>query len=83
MKPKLAVHLCSFSALDELPKRLYGDDDAVFDAIKRAGRFSVFEVNYNARLASTVARLFKGGRLRSVLTDRTTYPWVMIEAGGD
>jgi len=69
-----AVHVCSFSALDDLPKKLHGNDAAVLDALRRAGRFSAFEVT--PELGRTLDRLRAIGRI--VYGKGGAYPWATV-----
>ncbi len=68
-------HVCSFSALDDLPAKLHRDSDAVEAAVKAAGRVSIFEVN--ARLATTLDSLERLGRLKRKAGGQ--HPWVLYE----
>lgn len=75
---KRAVHFCSFSALDDLPKKLHRDEVAVCRALVAAGRFSIFEVcdPKAPRLSSAVSDLIDRGR---ITTTRATFPWTNVE----
>lgn len=69
------IHVCVFTSLDELPRKLHGDADAVCAALKKAGRFSAFDIN-TQQLATTITRLFKSGRIKDV---GGAYPWTNVE----
>lgn len=61
----------TFSSLDELPKKLYGDDLAVLRALSKSERFGCFEMT--AGLHDTIKRLEQRGFLR--IDNDTPYPW--------
>jgi len=65
-----AVHIDRFSSLDDLPKKLYGDEMAVLRALAKPQRFSAFEMT--GTLFSTIKRLEAEGLLK---IERDTYPW--------
>lgn len=71
-----AVHLCSFSTLDDLPKKSYGDRQAVLRAICAAGRFSAFEATSAMKLAKTLDFL---GQNKLYRTTGGAYPWVEVK----
>lgn len=68
------VHICEFSALDELPKKYHSDPERVLDTLRRAGRFSDFEVT--PAPGRTIEKLKAAGRLE--LDATTPYPWVRV-----
>jgi len=71
------AHVCSFSALGDLPRKAYGNPQAVLAAMVRAGRFSTFEVSDNQRLARTVTALYHDlGWLK--LNNDLGYPWTKV-----
>ena len=61
------VHLCRFSALDDLPRRLRSDELEVLRVLAHTGHFSGFEVD--GRLAVALAWIERNG-------------WAKIEDGG-
>jgi hypothetical protein len=65
------MFLDRFSSLDDLPKRLYGNDMAVLKALSKAERFSCFEMT--GGLFDTIKRLEQRGLLR--IEKDTPYPW--------
>ena len=71
-----AVHVCSFSTLDDLPKKSYGDRQAVLRAICEVGRFSVFEATSTLKLAKTLDFL---GQNKLYKTTGGEYPWVEVK----
>lgn len=71
-----SVHLCSFTSLDDLPKRLYKDPVAVLKALAQVKRFSVFEATSSMVLAKTLDRLLREGLYKDA---GGTYPWIEIE----
>ena len=75
------LHICSFSALKDLPKKHHGSDRHILAAINNAGRFSCFEVTETQKLARTVTRLVREGKIE---TTDLGYPWTgakLTEAG--
>jgi hypothetical protein len=71
-----AVRVCSFTSLDDLPKKSYGDRQAVLRAITTAGRFSVFEATSTLKLATTLEFL---GQNKLYKTTGGEYPWVEVK----
>lgn len=65
------VFIDQFSSLDDLPKKLYGDDMAVLKALSVSQRFSCFEMT--GKLFNTIKRLEQNGFLR--IDNTTPYPW--------
>jgi hypothetical protein len=74
--PAELVHVCSFSALDDLPARSRTDARAVLAMLTRARRFSVFEATEHASLALTLDLLFRGGFVKR---SGGEYPWTNVE----
>lgn len=73
-KTRNSIHICTFTSLDDLPKKKHGDPEAVYDALKKAGRFSCFEMN--GTLAGTIDGLVRDGL---IVVDRTVpYPWIKV-----
>jgi hypothetical protein len=66
-----AVHIDRFSSLDDLPKKMYGDDMAVLRALAGPQRFSCFEMT--GALFTTIKRLETRGLLK--IDNSTPYPW--------
>lgn len=75
-----AWHIDYFSSLDDLPRKKYGDEMAVLQALAGPQRFSCFEMT--GALYRTIERLEAKGLLK---IDKTTpYPWTdtpLTEAG--
>lgn len=71
------IHIDCFTSLDDLPKRDHGKSDRVLAVLKKAGRFSVFDIDTDT-LASTMESLTKSGRIRTD-PDAYGYPWVKVE----
>ena len=65
------VFIDCFTSLDDLPKKLYGDDMAVLKALSKSERFSCFEMT--GKLHGTIKRLERRGLLKIDTT--TPYPW--------
>ncbi len=72
----IPVHICSFTTLDDIPKKKRGDDIEVGRVLARAGRFSCFDLDESTRLASAVMRL---GRIGWFEFDPNAegYPWTL------
>jgi len=73
-------HIDRFSSLDDLPKKKYGDEMAVLQALSSSQHFSAFEMT--GALFSTIKRLESLGLL--VIENETPYPWTntpLTEAG--
>jgi hypothetical protein len=74
------VYTDRFSSLDDLPKKMYGDDMAVLRALAGPQRFSCFEMT--GGLFATIRRLEAQGLL--TVDSTTPYPWTntpLTEAG--
>ena len=69
-----AVHVCSFTSLDAVPKKKHGDKEAVYAALRRAGRYSCFEMN--GTLWGSIEQLVSEGRI--TLDGTTPYPWTNV-----
>ena len=75
-----ALYVDCFSALDDLPKKNYGDEMAVLSALAGPQRFSSFEMTQ--KLFNTIKRLEEMGFL--TIEKDTPYPWTntpLTEAG--
>lgn len=69
------MHICSFSSLDELPKKDCGDPVKVLRVLAKAGRFSTFEIN--GKLCHTMTWLLNdSGWVKDIGGD---YPWTNVE----
>lgn len=64
------VFIDCFTSLDDLPKKLHGDEDSVFQALIYARRVSTFEMTQP--LWNTMKRLESKGRIR---IEKSGYPW--------
>lgn len=73
---RYGVHICSFSALDDIPKRKHRDRRVVLAALKKAGRFSGFEVTETQALARSVTALQDEGL---IVTTPLQFPWSKVE----
>ena len=70
-------HVCRFSSLDDLPKKMRGNPQAVAEAALRAGRFSVFEME--GKLAGIMTALFHSlAWLERDPTKPDRYPWTYV-----
>lgn len=72
------VHVCQFSALNDIPARKRGDLRTVLSVLDKAKRFSCFEVTEHAALAGSVDALIKRG-LITTDNERHGYPWTAVE----
>ena len=75
MKPAFHVHICHFSALDDLPKREHGNPVAVLRLLDKVGRFSAFEMN--GKLAHSVTHIIRKGWVKTDVSGG--YPWTEVE----
>ena len=77
MSRHCAVHLCSFTSLDDLKPKQRRDPEVVLAVLRETGRFSAFDM-YDMKLVRSVETLKDQGRIR---TDPTKYgfPWVAVE----
>jgi hypothetical protein len=64
-----------FTTLDDLPKKLHGDREAVRAALLKAGRFSEFDVTTRA-IGSTLTKLAADPTL--VFDNSVGYPWTLV-----
>lgn len=64
------IFLDTFTSLDDLPKKLHGDDESVFIALGLAKRVSTFKMTQT--LWNTMKRLEKAGR---IVIEKSGYPW--------
>ena len=69
------VHICYFSALDDIPKKKHGDWRFVLAILAKVGRFSVFEATESRKLANTLMFLEREGMISS---ETFAYPWVKV-----
>lgn len=67
------IFIDTFSSLDGIPKKLHGDDDTVLHVLMLAKRFSTFEASESSKLAATIKRLEKAGKIK--LEQNSQYPW--------
>ena len=74
-QPRTGVHVCRFTALDDLPKRQHGDVRAVLEALKAAGRFSVFDATQSPTIAATMTRIMRSGLALDIGGE---YPWTRV-----
>lgn len=73
------VHVCTFSALDDIPKRLKGDQyrTAVRETLRTTGKFSCFEVT--TKLAKVLDDLKASGEIEFVNDEKKyAFPWVGV-----
>jgi hypothetical protein len=73
------MHICSFSSLDELPKKHYGDPLQVLRVLHKVGRFSTFEIQ--GKLCSTMTWLLnESGWVKSTGGD---FQWTTVRLTDD
>jgi hypothetical protein len=70
------IHVCSFSSLDDLPKKLHGSKRHVLGILARKRRFSCFEASDSISLGRTITRLIRKGKIE---TTDLGYPWTGVE----
>lgn len=68
------VHIDCFTALDDIPKKDWGNREIVKSVLRKTGRFSAFEME--GKLANTVTSLIKTGEVKKI---GGNYPWVLVE----
>lgn len=76
-----AIHIDTFSSLDDLKPKDRKDPEAVLSALRTAKRFSCFEASEYQSLARTLVVLQESGRLK--IDHESQYPWVdVVEIDG-
>lgn len=75
MRRNSAIHICSFSALDELPKNQRGNTLKVLSLLHKVGRFSCFEVE--GKLCDTITYIL--GPSGYIESTGGSYPWTTVK----
>ena len=75
MKPSFHVHICNFSALDDLPKREHGNPVAVLRLLDAVGEFSAFEME--GKLARSMTYILRKEWIKTDIS--CGYPWTKVE----
>ncbi len=75
MKPASHIHICNFSALDDLPKRERGNPIAVLRLLDDVGEFSAFEME--GKLAHSMTYIIRQGWIETDIS--CGFPWTKIK----